>query len=173
MNYEGYLSEGSRTGAAFTRKWASVAAGPPIVQGAEDTWDTLVLDKAPPCPLHLGVLFTNDPLNHLEKTWPEIKPVLKELFGIQPHSYQGKERNFAGPEIRKMLAGLHKLYPLMRADPIRSLYLDVFIGIRNVKSALLGVKLQPNWRECLDQLKSALLALNAATEVSILPLSFF
>ena len=128
MNYAGYVSEGSKTGAAFTRKWESVAAGPLLVEGAGDTWDTLVLDKAPPCPLHLGVLFTNDPLNHLERTWPEVKPVLKDLFGIQPHSYQGKERNFQGPEIRKVLAGLHKLYPLMRADPIRSLYLDVLIG---------------------------------------------
>ena len=172
MNYYGYVSEGSKKGAAFTRKWDSVAAGHTLVQGAGDTWNTLVLDKAPPCPLHLGVLFTNDPLNHLEKTWPEIKPLLKDLFGIQPHSYQGKDRNFQGPEIRKMLAGLHKLYPLMRPDPIKSLYLDVFIALRNLNSAIFGVKLQPNWRDTLDQLKSALLALNQAAGVSILHLSF-
>ena len=170
MNYAGWVDQGSIERTEFTRRFESVAAGPLLAEGVGDTWDTLVLDKVPPCPLHIGLLFANDPLNHLERgCWPEVKAVLKDLFGIQPHSYQGFERNYQGPEIRKVLNGLHKLYPLMRPDPIKSLYLDVFIQLRNVNTAIFGLQLQPNWKQCLDQLRCVLLALNAATSFPITP----
>ena len=170
MNYAGWVDQGSIERAEFTRRFESVAAGPILAEGVGDTWDTLVLDKVPPCPLHIGLLYTNDPINHLERgCFPEIKAVLKDLFGIQPHSYQGFERNYQGPEIRKILAGLHKLYPLMRADPTKSLYLDVFIQIRNFNTAICGLRLDPNWKQCLNQLREALLALNAATSFPITP----
>ena len=168
VNYAGWYEEGQRDGAQFTRKFKSVAL-PLLVEGVGDGFDSLVLDKAPPCALHL-FLATNDLLNHLERNhWPELKGVLLNLYGIEAHSYQGKERNFQGPELRKMLSGLHKLMPLMRDDPMKSLYLEVFIQLKRVNEAIFGLELGPSWRQQLEQLRAALLALNASTSFPITP----
>ena len=47
QNYADWFEEGQRDGAQFTRKFKSVA-GPILVEGAGDSFSTLVLDKAPP-----------------------------------------------------------------------------------------------------------------------------
>ena len=170
MNYEGWMHEGGQEGANSTRPWKSVAAGHNIAEGVGDTWDTLLLDKAPPCPLHVGLLFTNDPINHLAQFhWSDFKAVLFNLYGIQPHCYQGKDRNYQGPEIRKMFSGIHKLFPLMRDDPIRKLYLDLFVGLKHVNAAVFGVNLDPNWRHLLEKLKAAIVSLSEATSFPITP----
>ena len=168
QNYADWFEEGQRDGAQFTRKFKSVA-GPILVEGAGDSFSTLVLDKAPPCALHL-FLATNDCFNHLQRNhWPDFKVVLLNLYGIQAHSYQGKEQNYQGPEIRKVLSGLHKLMPLMRDDPIRRLYLEVLLETSRVNEAIFGLELNPSWRQLLHQLKVAVLALNAATSFPITP----
>ena len=85
----------------------------PLVEGVGDNWDMLVLDKATPPSLHL-FLAVNDLVNFLESSWPEIKEV---LFGVEPHSYQGRDRNYNGPEIRLILGGDSKVDPSDEAQP--------------------------------------------------------
>ena len=169
MNYASWLDlrEGVEK-TEFTREFKSVT-GHVLVEGVGDTFDTSVLDKCPPCALHL-FLATNDLINHLERaSWPEIKAVLYDLFGIKAHSYQGKERNYQGPQIRKMLANLEQLVPLVQGDPIRCLYLDVFFKIKQFNQGLFGLKLDPNWRFLVAQLRAALLSLNSSTSFPITP----
>ena len=168
MNYAGWSEEGQREGAQYTREFKSVCAGPILVEGVGDDWNTLVLDKCPPSSLHL-FLALNDPINHLERQWPDFKMVLLQLFGIKAHSYQGKERNYQGPELRKMLSGIHKLYPQMRADPVRKLFLDVFIMMKKVNDGIFDLYLDPEWEQIIGQLRAALLALDAAVSFPITP----
>ena len=169
MNYSSWLDlRGGCERVEFTREFKSVT-GQVLVEGVGDTWDTTILDKTPPCALHL-FLATNDLINHLEKgTWPEIKAVFYDLFGIQAHSYQGKERNYQGPQIRKMLANLNLLVPLMGDDPIRILYLDVFFKIKQFNESIFGLQLGAKWEEHIDQLRVALLSLNSSTSFPITP----
>ena len=98
-------------------------------------------------------------------TWPEIKAVFYDLFGIQANSYQGKERNYQGPQIRKMLANLNLLVPLMRDDPIKILYLEVFFKIKQFNESIFGLQLHTKWEEYIDQLRAALLSLNSSTSL--------
>ena len=170
MNYASWLDlRGGIERVEFTREFKSVTAGPVLVEGVGDTFDTKVLEKSPPCALHL-FLATSDLINHIESgPWPEIKAVLFDLFGIQAHSYQGKERNYQGPQLRKMLANLNMLVPLMRDEPIKSSYLDVFFKIKQVSQAVFGIQLDPNWREYILQLRVALYSLNASTSFPITP----
>ena len=170
MNYASWMDlRGGCERAEFTREFKSATAGPVLVEGVGDTFDTTVLEKSPPPALHL-FLATSDLINHLERgAWPEIKAVLFDLLGIQAHSYQGKERNFQGPQLRKLLANLNILVPLMRDDPIRSLYLEVLFKIKQVSQAIFGIQLDPNWREHIGQLRVALYSLNASTSFPITP----
>ena len=169
INYASWLDlRGGVEKTEFTREFKSVAAGPIIVEGVGDTFDVTVLDKSPPPALHL-FLATNDLINHLQRVWPEIKAVLYDLFGIQAHNYQGKARNYQGPQIRKMLAELELLAPLMQDDPIRSLYLDVLFKIRQFNQGIFGLKLDSNWRSLIDQLRIAVLSLNSSTSFPITP----
>ena len=170
MNYSSWLDlRGGSERVEFTREFKSVTAGPILVEGVGDTWDTTVLDKSPPCALHL-FLAANDPINHMESgPWPEIKAVLYDLYGIRAHSYQGKERNFQGPQIRKVLVNLDLLVPLMRDDPIKSLYLDLFFKIKQFNEGIFGLQLDPNWKDHIDQLRESLLTLNASTAFPITP----
>ena len=70
----------------------------------------------------------------LEATcWPDLKTCLYQLYGIKPHNYQGKDRNFQGPQIRKLFRGVDKLMPLMMEDP-RKLYLDALVQMAKVNS---------------------------------------
>ena len=167
-NYAGWVLEGEVQTTAQTRRWTSVTS-PFLVEGEGDTWDMKVLDKVVPGSLHL-FLAANDLINHLEKdSWKDVKQVLKDLFGIEAHSYQGKERNFQGPEIRRMLAGIHKLFPLMRTDPIRKLYLDVMVLMKKVAHEVFSLDLHPKWKETLEELKSSLITLNSFTSFPMTP----
>ena len=124
-DYAGWYGEGGKHVTAATKKWNSVTS-PVLIMGEKDTMDMNVLgDKVIPGSLHL-LLAVNDLLNRCEQTcWPDVKRVLLELFGIKPHSYQGRERNYTGPDIRIIFRDIHKLIPIMRDDPSMSKYLSV------------------------------------------------
>ena len=103
---------------------------PVLVMGEGDTWNMTVMDKVILRSLHLLVAL-NDVLNYMEKTcWKDIKQVILDVFKIKAHSYQGKERKYQGPDLRLILRTVHKLVPLMREDPVKSLYLDTILKFR-------------------------------------------
>lgn len=167
-NYLAWVMEGEVQTTTQTKKWKSVTS-PLLVEGEGDTWDMLVIDKVVPGSLHL-YLATNDVFNHMEKhCWREVKAVLKELFGIEPHSYQGKERNYQGPEIRRVMAGLHKLFPLMKEDPNKKLYFDVLLLMKKLANQLFSLDLHPEWVATLQELKLALATLNTHTSFPMTP----
>ena len=168
MMYAGWVNEGSRQGAEHTKIWDSVTEAV-LVEGVGDSWDMELLDKVSPPSLHL-FLGNNELFNHMESTcYPDIKADLKEFFGIVAHSYQGRERNYQGPELRQVFRGLHKLIPRMQDHPIRKLYLEVLISMRKVNEGIFGMVLDPGWRETLEQLRSALAALIASTTLNLTP----
>ena len=113
-DYAGWYGEGGKHVTAATKKWNSVT-NPVLIMEEKDTMDMNLLgDKVNPGSLHL-LLAVNDLLNRCEQTcWPDVKRALLELFGIKPHSYQGRERNYTGPDIRIIFGDIHKLIPIMR-----------------------------------------------------------
>ena len=167
QNYAGWHMEGEVEKTAQTRKWKSVT-NPVLVEGVGDTWETSVLEKSVPGSLHL-LLAANDLLLHLEATcWPDLKTCLFQLYGIKPHNYQGKDRNFQGPQIRKLFRGVDKLMPLMTEDP-RKLYLDALVQMAKVNSGVFGLELHLEWRERLHSLKDSLFLLHSRTGLPITP----
>ena len=151
-------------------KCPGIVTSPLLVEGEEDTWDLLVINKVVPGSLHL-YLATNDLFNHMEKHCWELKPVLKDFFVIErlPHSYQGKERNYQGPDIRQVMAGLNKQFPLMKEDPTKKLYFDVLLLIKMLANQLFSLDLHPEWLATLQELKSALATINTHTSFPMTP----
>ena len=98
--------------------------------GEGDTIDTLILDKIIPGPLHL-YLSVNELLNHCEKSWPELKAVLKSVVGVEVHVYQGKVGNYEGPSIRKIFRKLEAIKPHMEEGEMRPFY-DTLLAFRTV-----------------------------------------
>ena len=98
------------------------------------------------CPMsHLAV---NDVINFMEKTcWNDVKAVIYQLYGIKPHSYQRKERNDQGPEIRHILRNLARLTPIMQVDVNKSMYLDSPLNIKKVNDGVFETELHQEWRQ--------------------------
>ena len=81
-NYAGWVLEGSQESAARTKIWKSVT-GPVLVVEVGDKFNTILLDKVIPGPLHLFLSF-NELVNFSEKKiWPEIKAFFYEIAGVQ------------------------------------------------------------------------------------------
>ena len=167
-DYAGWVTEGQLKGAQHTRKWNSVT-DPVLVMGKGDTWNMTVLDKVIPGSLHL-LLALNDVFNYMEKTcWKEIKEVIQEVFKVKAHSYQGKERNYQGPDLRLILRTVHKLVPLMREDPVKSLYLDTILNFRKINSSVFGVELLPSWREDIHSFTNSISKLASFQSMPVTP----
>ena len=122
-----------------------------------------------PAVLDWGTLLHFFQLCHMEQTcYPNIKATLKDLFGIEAHSYQGRERNYQGPQLRKILAGLDKLVPSMQGHP-RNLYLAAMVAMSKVNKGVFGLVLDPAWREILEEFKAALDSLSTSTGFPLTP----
>lgn len=159
-NYASWGMEGERTEAVHTKKWKSVT-GPVLVMGEGDTFDTLMLDKIIPGPLHL-YLSVNEVLNHCEKNWPELKSVLKV------HVYQGKVGNYEGPSIRKIFKKLESIKPHMEEGDKR-LYYETLLAFKQVSQSVFGKKLHPSWREHIHTLRYCMDRLNRSQGMPITP----
>ena len=100
-----WMEAGSKDTTYWTSKFES-CTGPILVWGQGDTPETRVLDKVTPPTVH-NLLALNTVLDHLSKFWPgNLKEDLKKELNIIPHSYQGKDGAFAGPECDKFLSSL-------------------------------------------------------------------
>ena len=96
-----------------------------------------------PGPLHL-FLSLNEVINYLEKTqWPEVKKVLRDVAGVQFHTYMGKIGNYEGPSIHKILRNLDKLQPLMNGSNMQP-YLTIIQAFRKVAEAIFSTNKIPS-----------------------------
>ena len=90
QNYANWYEEGQRAGAEHTRKFKSVA-GPILIEGVGDTFDILVLDKVPPCTLHLCLaLFAKLASDEVAQRGAVVPPVETPVLVAAVHSNSGR-----------------------------------------------------------------------------------
>ena len=167
--YGDWVSAGSVASTLYTSKYESVT-GPVLVWGKGDTPSTRILDKVTPPTVH-NLLALNSVLRpHLSNLWQgNLMEDLKDELNIIPHSYQGKEGAFAGPECSKFLNNLEKFKErLMVSDDLRLFY-NFFIAFKQLKDGVFGSVLADNWRDVCAGFRTSLSLLNSCLGVPITP----
>ena len=109
-NTSGWIEAGSKKSTMWTSKFES-CVGRVTVWGKGDTPEKTVLDKCAPPSVH-SLLALNSVLRpHMEKIWEgDLWSFLREEINVIPHSYQGKDGAFEGPQCNKILNSVeHKL----------------------------------------------------------------
>ena len=98
-----WMEAGSKRTTAWTSKFES-SVGMVTVWGEGDTPMTTVLDKCAPPTVHCLLALNSVLRPHLEKIWEgDLWKFLKEEVKVVPHSYQGKDGAFEGPQCDKIL----------------------------------------------------------------------
>ena len=153
----------------FTSQFESVT-GPVLVWGKDDTPSTRILDKVTPPTVH-NLLALNSVLRpHLSNLWEgDMMKVLKDELNIVPHSYQGKEGAFAGPECNKFLNNLEMFEERLTASEDLTLFYNFFCAFKNLKDGTFGSILAENWRDLCVEFRSSLFMLNSCLSVPITP----
>ena len=105
-----------------------------LLWGDKDTTSTRILDKVTPPTVH-NLLALNSVLKpHLSKLWQgDMMEDLKMEINIIPHSYQGKDGAFAGPECAKFLNSLEKFKEGLTANDFLSFYYNFFLAFKHLK----------------------------------------
>ena len=99
----GWMEKGSKKTTAWTSQYES-CVGTVTVWGDGDTPQTTVLDKCAPPTVHCLLAVNNILRPHLESIWDgDLWKFLQEEIHVIPHSYQGKEGAFEGPQCNKIL----------------------------------------------------------------------
>ena len=140
----------------FTQKFESTV-GEVLVWGVGDTRATSVLEKASPPGVHL-LLSVNDVFDpHACKYFDGkegMMEVMRKEIGVIPHSYQGKEGAFEGPQCAKILDRLDLLIPYFERGDAEHGDAGNFVlllqSFKAVKNGVFGVTLAKNYKEILE-----------------------
>ena len=133
-----------------------------LVRSLGDTDATTLLEKAAPPAVKLAV---NDILRphsvHFFGSDQNLLQVLKEEVGVIPHSYQGKEGNFEGPQCNTILNKFStKLRPYFLENeeehPDGFLFVSVFESLKKVKDSVFGLQLAENVEDILEEFSTIL-----------------
>ena len=164
-----WIEAGSTETTYWTSKYPS-CTGFLLVWGEGDTPSTRVLDKVTPPTVH-NLLALNSVLNpHLSKLWKgDMMLDLKQELNIVPHSYQGKDGAFAGPECDRFLNNLNKFKERLEATEEFKLFLDFFLAFKELKDGTFGTVLAENWRDLCTNFRTSLYLLNPSLGVPITP----
>lgn len=108
----------------------------------------------------------------MEKIWPgDLWSFLKEEIGVIPHSYQGKEGAFEGPQCNKILNSVEaKLKPQLQALGVPGqMYLDLLLSFKSFKDTFFGTFLPSDFKDVATKFKADLNMLHAIQGVPITP----
>jgi hypothetical protein len=169
----GWRADGAVYKTKNTQKFQSTV-GPVLVRGVGDRDDMTFLEKAPPPGVHL-LLYTNDILrphcNDLFGTEKNMLKILKERVGVIPHSYQGKDGTFEGPQCAKILNRLNRLEEFFINDehPQGFLLYGLLETLKLVKDAAFGIELDPKFETIFARFKDLLLQAHEHAGLPITP----
>ena len=170
-NTSGWIEAGSKKSTMWTSKFES-CVGRVTVWGKGDTPEKTVLDKCAPPSVH-SLLALNSVLRpHLEKIWEgDLWSFLREEINVIPHSYQGKDGAFEGPQCNKVLNSVEdKLKPeLLKAGEAGLLFYDFLMAFKAFKDTFFTTELATNYREVAINFKNKLSLLNNILGVPITP----
>ena len=162
---------GRRNKTAVTAGTQSVV-GDVLVRTAWDADDKTVLSKTGMPSVHL-LLATNDVLNFCEPFFGGRQAMLgflKTHLSIQPHSYQGHEGAFAGPECDKILNNLNIIEPQLRNGGANGgLIFNLLTSFQKVKKDIFGTELGNTWEASIQEFSEDLDIAHAAASLPISP----
>ena len=161
----GWMEKGSKKTTAWTSQYES-CVGTVTVWGDGDTPQTTVLDKCAPPTVHCLLAVNNILRPHLESIWDgDLWKFLQEEIHVIPHSYQGKEGAFEGPQCNKILNSVEnkmKHHLLALGEPGK-LYYNLLVHFKKFKDTFFGTVLPINYKEVaaafkfhLNQVKTVL-----------------
>lgn len=147
-----------RTATATTANTQSVV-GPVLVQSVFDEDDKTVLEKVGMPGVHL-LLAVNDILAKAEDFFggrSAMLQILKDGIGIVPHSYQGRDGAFAGPECAKLLDKLDVIQPyLVNGSHEGEVIINLLMRFARVKNEVFANDLGENWEDALEDFSRCL-----------------
>lgn len=166
-----WIEAGSKNTTAWTSKFES-CVGMVTVWGVDDTPLTTVLDKCAPPTVHCLLALNNVLRPHLENIWDgDLWAFLREEVGVVPHSYQGKEGAFEGPQCSKILKSVEeKLKPhlLQLGEPGR-MYYSLLVEFRRFKDTFFGTFLPSNYKDVATAFQAQLYLLHSTLGLPITP----
>ena len=134
---------------------------------------TTVLDKCAPPTVHCLLALNSVLRPHLEKIWEQgdLWSFLKEEVGVVPHSYQGKDGAFEGPQCNKILNSVEsKLkHHLLALGDSGKVYYDFLIEFKKFKDTFFGNVLPSNLKDVAASFKTQLALLHTSQGVPITP----
>ena len=96
--------------------------------------------------------------------------VLRTELGVVPHSYQGRDGAFAGPECSKILDRLHILEPHLESSGAEGLsLLNLLRSFHRVKKDIFGTKLGEMWEASIEQFSAELINAHTTAGLPISP----
>ena len=166
-----WVENGSKKTTASTSKFES-CVGTVAAWGEGDMPDTTVLDKCAPPSVHCLLALNSILRPHLEKIWNgDLWEFLRQEVKVIPHSYQGKEGAFEGPQCNKILNSVEeKIKPhLLALGAHGILYLDFFIQFKKFKDSFFGTVLPADFADVAAGFKTQLNLLHTVGKVPITP----
>ena len=167
----GWMGAGSKKTTSWTSKYES-CVGFVTVWGEGDTPETTVLDKCAPPTVHCLLALNSVLRPHLENIWEgDLWNFLKEEVKVVPHSYQGKDGAFEGPQCNTILNSVEtvlKPHLLALGEP-GQLYYDFLSEFKKLKDCLFGIALPSNYKEVVANFKAQLTLLKTTQGLPITP----
>ena len=168
-DYNAWLADGAKHGTVHTQQHNSCIS-PVLVCGEGDTEDTTVLEKAGTPGVHL-LLGTNTVLDHCVPFFDsrqEMLEILRQAVSVIPHSYQGAEGAFEGPQCARILDEVEVLQNFVVGE--QGFYIIALLqAFKEVKDGVFGVHLAPNYEDILSEFRHILLVANEAANIPITP----
>ena len=134
--------------------------------------ETMVLEKCAPSSVHCLLALNSILRPQLEKIWNgDLWEFLCREVKVIPHSYQGKEGAFEGPQCNKILNSVEetiKPHLLALGEP-GMLYLDFLIEFKKFKDTFFGTVLPVNFLDVAAGFKTQLNLLHTVGKVPITP----
>ena len=168
---DGWMEAGSKKKTAWTSNFES-CVGMVTVWGEGDTPQTTVLDKCAPPTVHCLLALNSVLRPHLENIWEgDLWDFLNEEVKVVPHSYQGKDGAFEGPQCNKILNSVEnvlKPHLLALGEPGK-LYYVLLKQFKLLKDCLFGTSLPSNYNEVVSRFKAQLALLHNSLGLPITP----
>ena len=169
--YKGWVAAGSRYTTPFTSRFQSTV-GPVLVKAPGDRADTTVLENTGMPTVHL-LLSTNDVIRpHLIpffKDEAHLMEVIRKEMGCVPHSYQGKDGAFEGPQCSTILDKAEEVLGPFLQEPDGQLLLNLLNSLKEVKKGIFGSYLSPDWEAVINTFKEDLELAYSCTGLPITP----
>ena len=167
----GWQAKGSK----YTTKWTQAfqsTVGPVLVRSLGEEDSTTFLAKTSMPTVHL-LLVVNDILRpHMLRFFEseeELLELLRVQVGVVPHSYQGKDGAFEGPQCSKILdKATEILGPFLQCDE-GLLFLNLLNSLKDVKKAVFGNVLSENWETVMATFAEDLVIAHNCVSLPITP----